>query len=116
MVGLDGPCRGEIWLYEFASPDRRRPVLVMSRDEALPYLRTVIVAPVTSTIRDLPSEVLVGVDEGLKDLSVINFDNMQSVEQNLLSHYVGTLSAEKMAQVCLAAAIALGCDSEPSPR
>ena len=77
----DGPRRGEIWHYSFKRPDKRRPVVVLTREEVLPLLHTAMVAPVTSTIRGLPSEVIVGVDEGLRHDSAINLDHVQTVEK-----------------------------------
>lgn len=103
------PRRGEIWQYRFAPPDKRRPVLLLTRQDVLPLLRTAMVAPITSTIRGIPSEVIVGPDEGLKHDSAINLDHVQTVEQRLLHRYVGTLSQPKMQQVCRALAIATGC-------
>ena len=104
------PRRGEIWLYAFKPPDKRRPVVVLTRESVLPLLRTAMVAPVTSTIRGLPSEVPVGVAEGLKHDSVVNLDWVQTVEQRRLKHYLGSLDDSKMAQVCRALAVATGCD------
>jgi len=75
----------------------------------LPLLHTAMVAPITSTIRGLPSEVVVGPDEGLRHDSAINLDNVQTVEQRRLQRYVGSLSPTKMRQVCRALAIATGC-------
>ncbi len=109
MVGVGGLQRGEIWLYQFAAPDKRRPVVILSRTEVLPLLRTAVVAQVTSTIRGIPSEVVVGPDEGLKTPSAINLDHVQTVAQRGLRNYIGTLSEEKMQQVCRALAIATGC-------
>ena len=103
------PRRGEIWQYRFKAPDKRRPVVVLTRQEVLPLLRTAMVAPITSTIRGLPSEVPVGVDEGLKHDSAVNLDHVQTVEQRLLQHYIGSLSEAKMRQVCRALALATGC-------
>ena len=101
--------RGDIWQYRFKAPDKQRPVVILSRQEVLPLLHTALVAPITSTIRGLPSEVIVGVDEGLKNDSAINLDHVQTVEQRWLHRYVGTLSAVKMRQVCRALALATGC-------
>lgn len=101
--------RGEIWLYTFNPPDKRRPVLVLSRQEVIPLLHTVIVAPITSTIYGAPSEVVIGVDEGLKADSAVNFDHVQTIEQARLRHFVGTLRPGKMAEVCRALATATGC-------
>lgn len=103
--------RGEIWLYTFKPPDKRRPVLVLTRQEVIGLLSTVMIAPITSAIRGAPSEVLVGVDEGLKVPSAINLDHVQTVEQRQLSQYVGSLSREKLTAVCRALAIATGCAS-----
>jgi mRNA interferase MazF len=102
--------RGEVWLYEFKRPDKRRPVVVLSRQEVIGLIHTVIVAPVTSTIRGLPSEVPVGVSEGLKHESAANLDSVQAVERARLTTYLGQLSPAKMRQVCKALAIAVGCD------
>ncbi len=108
--GLDsGPRRGEIWIYRFSPPDKRRPVVVLTRSDVLPLLRTAMVAPITSTIRGLPSEVVVGVDEGLKNDSAINCDHIQTVDQRLLRRYVGSLNEAKMIEFCRALAIATGC-------
>ena len=102
--------RGEVWNYSFRKPDKRRPVLVLSRPEAITVLHTVMVAPITSTIRGIPSEVVVGASEGLKHESAVNFDHVQTVEQSRLSKYVGRLGNEKMRAVCRALALATGCD------
>jgi mRNA interferase MazF len=104
-----GLSRGEIWLYRFASPDKRRPVLVITRQEAIDLLNQIMVAPVTSTIRGAPSEVIVGLDEGLKRPSAINLDHLQTVDKKRLHRYVGVVSRDKMRAVCQALAIATGC-------
>ena len=101
--------RGEIWSYRFKSPDKRRPVLVLTRPEVIPLLQTVMVAPVTSTRRGAPSEVNVGIDEGLKHDSAVNLDHVQTVDQQRLVGFVGTLSNDKMRQVCHALGVATGC-------
>jgi mRNA interferase MazF len=102
--------RGEIWRYRFKSPDKLRPVVVLSRPEVIGLLHTVMVAPVTSTMRGAPSEVAIGVAEGLKHPSAINLDHVQTVEKARLSGYVGSLTSEKMRAVCRALAIAVACD------
>jgi mRNA interferase MazF len=102
--------RGEIWLLAFKPPDKRRPVPVLSRSDVIPLLGTVMVAPITSAIRGAPSEVVVGVAEGLKQRSAINLDHVQTIDQTRLEHYVGAVSTHTMAAVCAALAIATGCD------
>ena len=106
---MANPRRGDIWQYRFRAPDKRRAVVVLTRQEVLPLLRTATVAPITSTIRGLPSEVIVGADEGLKHDSAVNLDHVQTVEQRLLHSFIGTLSEEKMRRVCRALARATGC-------
>jgi len=102
--------RGEIWRYRFSAPDKRRPVLVLTRPEVIGLLHTVMVAPVTSTIRGAPSEVVVGVKEGLKHESAVNLDHVQTVERARLTSYVGHLGPDRMREVCRALSIAVGCD------
>ena len=101
--------RGQIWNYRFKSPDKRRPVLVLTRAEVIPLLHTVMVAPITSTRRGAPSEVALGIDEGLKRDSAVNLDHVQTVEQERLIGFVGSVSAAKMQDVCRALAIATVC-------
>ena len=101
--------RGEIWQYRFKAPDKRRPVLVLSRQEVIPLLHTVMVAPITSTRRGAPSEVPVGAKEGLKHDSAINLDHVQTVERARLMSFVGTVDAAQMRRVCRALAVATGC-------
>ncbi|TDI44254.1 MAG: type II toxin-antitoxin system PemK/MazF family toxin [Acidobacteria bacterium] len=103
--------RGEIWMYTFSPPNKRRPVLVLTRQEVIGLLRTVMVAPITSTIHGAPSEVLVGIDEGLKRDSAINLDHVQTVDKNRLKRFIGTVGNEKMIAVCKALNIATGCAS-----
>jgi mRNA interferase MazF len=102
--------RGEIWGYRFASPDKWRPVLILSRQDVIGLLHTVMVAPITSTVHGAPSEVIVGVNEGLKKESAVNLDHVQTVEQALLVRFLGHLEPSRMREVCRALAIAVGCD------
>jgi mRNA interferase MazF len=101
--------RGEIWLYRFKSPDKSRPVLVLSRQDAIELLHTVMVAPITSTIYGAPSEVVIGIDEGLKKESAVNLDHIQTVEKADLKQFIGRLSDSKLKSVCRALGIAVGC-------
>jgi mRNA interferase MazF len=101
--------RGEIWQYRFKGPDKRRPVLILSRQEVIPLLHTVMVAPITSVRRGAPSEVPVGSNEGVKHDSAVNLDHVQTVERAGLISFVGTLDSTQMRQVCRALAIATGC-------
>ena len=84
-------------------------MLVLSRQKAIELLRRVLVAPITSSIHGAPSEVRVGVEEGLKHESVVNLDQVQTVDQKKLSHFVGTVGPGKMRAVCEALRRATGC-------
>jgi len=96
-------------MYSFNPPNKRRPVVVLTRQEVIPLLHTVIVAPITSTIHGAPGEVAIGADEGLKRESAINLDHVQTVEQSRLKRFVGTVGHKKMREICRALAIATGC-------
>ena len=103
--------RGEIWGYPFRAPDKKRPVLVLTRQEVIGLLHTVMVAPITSTIRGVPSEVIVGAEEGLKHESALKLDRVQTVERARLAGFIGQVSSERMREVCRALAVAVGCDA-----
>lgn len=102
--------RGDIWLLALARPDKRRPVLVLTRPALIRALNTVTVASVTSTLRGAPTEVEIGPEEGLKSKSCVNLCNVFTVQQDELRTFVGTLGPEKMRRVCSALAIACGCE------
>ena len=103
--------RGDIWMYAFKTPDKQRPIVVLSRQSVIPLLRTVLVAPITSAIHGVPSEVLVGIEHGLKHPSAVNLDHVQTVDRSRLKRYLGRLDNEMMDRVCRALAIATGCGS-----
>ena len=100
----------EIWRYRFKAPDKYRPVLVLTRQEVIGLLHTVMVAPITSTIHGSPGEVVIGPREGLKRESAVNLDHVQTVERARLTGYVGHVRQGKMHEVCRALAVAVGCD------
>jgi mRNA interferase MazF len=102
--------RGEIWLLHLPTPDTRRPVVVLSRPSLIRALHTVTVAAVTSTRRGAPTEVEVGLEDGLKVPSCVNLCNVFTVRQSDLRTFVGTLTPEQMTRVCRALAIACDCD------
>ena len=104
-----GLMRGDIWMYTFAKPDKQRPVLVISRQSVIPLLRTVMVAPVTSAIHGVPSEVRIGIEHGLKHDSAINLDHVQTVDKSRLETFVCRLGLNLMNDVCQALAAATGC-------
>lgn len=99
------PTQGEVWWAE--AEDKRRPVLVVTRSEAVPVLRWIVVAPVTRTVRGIPTEVRLGGDEGLRDDCAAAFDNLQPIRRSLLTTRIGVLEVARRTEVCRALA-ALG--------
>jgi len=91
--------RGEIRWYKFKGPDKRRPVLILTRDSVLEYLGEVSVAPITSTIRDIPSEVFLTKQDGMPKDCAINFDHIQTVSKGKIGSLITTLSTDKLGQV-----------------
>ncbi len=91
--------RGEVRWYKFQSPDKNRPVLILTRDSILEYLGEVTVAPITSTIRDIPSEVFLSKEEGMPKDCAVNCDHIQTVSKGKIGSRITTLSSEKMDQV-----------------
>ncbi len=89
--------------------DKRRPVVVLTRDPLGRYLHSVIVGPVTSTVRGLSTEVDVGPDDGVGVPSVVNLDNLQLVERARLRRRIGQVQPSTMARICAAVAIAIDC-------
>jgi len=102
--------RGEVRLYRFAPPDKQRPVLILTRSSALAYLSRVTVAPISSTVRGVPSEVALGLEDGMKQDCCVNLHNLVTVSQDAVGRRVARLSPERMRQVCAALEFALGCD------
>lgn len=101
--------RGDIRLFRFPEPEKQRPVLVLTRDSIIDRLSRITVAPVTSTIRGVASEVVLGPDDGMKDTCAINLHNIVTVPKAGLGRLVVSLDARHLDQVCAAIAFALGC-------
>jgi mRNA interferase MazF len=106
--------RGDVRLYHFAPADKKRPVVVLTRDSAIDYLKTVTVAPITSAIRGVPSEVVLSEEDGMKASCAVNLHNAVTVSQDRLGKRVTQLSALRMNEICAALRFSLGCDLRPS--
>lgn len=102
--------RGDVRLYGFAPPDKKRPVVVLTRGSAIAYLSTVTVAPITSTIRGVPSEVLLSEEDGMKGPCAVNLHNTITVIQDRLGKRVAQLNSPRMNEICAALRFSLGCD------
>jgi mRNA interferase MazF len=104
------PARGELWWCELPEIGRR-PVVVLSRDAAIPRHRRALIAPCTTTVRGLVSEVvLVPGDDPVPRRSAVNLDSVESVAIAVLVDRLGRLSDERMRQVCTALAVAVACE------
>jgi mRNA interferase MazF len=105
-----GIARGDVRLCQFEAPDKRRPVVVLTRNSSIPYLATVTVAPITSSIRGVPSEVVLNEEDGMKSLCAVNLYNATTVAQARLGKRVAQLRSSRMREVCSALHFSLGCD------
>ena len=101
--------RGDVRLCAFPPPDKPRPVLVLTRSSAVGHLSSVTVAPITSTIRGVPSEVMLDIDDGMKGPCAVNLHNAVTISQSRLGRRISQLSAARMEEVCHALRFALGC-------
>jgi len=102
--------RGDVYWLAFQPPDKRRPVLILTRNSAIAFLHSVTVAPITSTVRGVSSEVLLTPADGMPQTCAANFYNIQTVPKQKLSERITGLSARKLAEVAAAASFALGLD------
>lgn len=104
--------QGDVYWHTFRLPDKRRPVLILTRNSVIPFLNNVTVAPVTTTIRCISSEVfLTPEDDGMPDDCVINTDNIQTIQKSNLGNYITTLSLDRMREVRASIEYALGFDA-----
>ncbi len=105
---MSEPSQGEVWWGE--APDAKgRPYLVLTRNEAIPVLRTVLVAPVTRTVREIATELPLGADEGLVSLCAASLDNLLTVPKSMLVRRMGALSAARRPELCAALMTVADC-------
>jgi len=101
------PRQGDIWWAE--AHDKRRPVLVVTRSDAVPVLTWLVVAPVTRTVRDIPTEIALGAAQGLDVDCAASFDNLQPIRRSFLTERVGSLTVEQADEICRALAALADC-------
>ena len=105
---MSDPSRGDVWWGE--APDAKgRPYLVLTRDDAIPVLRTVLVAPVTRTIREIPTEVSLSSEEGLPVASAATMDNILTFPKAMLVRRMGALAPARRHELCEAVRAAVDC-------
>jgi len=100
--------RGEVRWYRFKKPDKRRPVVILTRDSALEFLAEVTVAPITSKIRDIPTQVVLTGEDGMKRDCAVSLDHIQTVSRSRLGPVIATLRPARMAELRYALLFALG--------
>jgi len=104
--------QGDVYWYTFRAPDKRRPVLILTRTSAIPYLTGITVAQITTTIRGTASEVLLSpAEDGVLAECVVNTDNIQTIQRAQLGDLITELSPERMREVRTAIEFALGFDA-----
>jgi mRNA interferase MazF len=100
--------RGEVHWYKFSRPDKNRPVVILTRESALEFLGEVTVAPITSTIRNIPTEVLLTKEDGMPRECAVNLDHIQTVSKGKIGPLITTLSLTKMSELRSSLLFALG--------
>lgn len=100
--------QGEIWLMETPN-QKQRPVLVVSRDDVIMVLNNIVIAPVTSTIRDIPTCIPVGPEEGIDHDSTATFDNLAAVPKSVLTRRLGALGVGGRQRICQALEAMANC-------
>ncbi len=99
--------RGDVRWYKFGRPDKRRPVVILTRDSIIPHIGEVTVAPVTSTIRDIPSEVLLDQKDGVARECAVNCDHLQTIAKGRIGSLLTRLSIAQMREIRVAVTFAL---------
>ena len=99
--------RGEVRWYKFSAPDKKRPVVILTRNSILEYMNEVTVAPITSTVRDIPSEVSLSKEDGMHNDCAINCDHIQTISKSKIGSVITSLSNEKLIEVHKAVSFAL---------
>lgn len=100
--------RGEVRWYKFSRPDKQRPVLILTRDSHLSYLNEVTVVPITTTIRDIPTQVVLTKADGMPRNCAISLDHLRTVDQHKIGGLISTVSSRVLAEVRTALLYALG--------
>lgn len=101
--------RGDVPLCIFEPTDKERAVLILTRDSALGHLTRVTVAPISSTVRGVPSEVILDIGDGMKGQCAVNLHNVVTLSQQRIGKRVASLGVQRMQEVCRALGFALGC-------
>jgi len=101
------PRQGEVWWAE--AEDKRRPVLVVTRSDAIPVLSRIVIAPLSRTVRDIPTEIHFGPEDGLSSVCSASFDNLQPIRRGLLTERIAALDGARRREICGALAALADC-------
>lgn len=104
--------RGDVCWYNFKTPDKKRPVLVLTRDSAITVLNSITIAPITSTIRSIPTELVLTEEDGLPHACAANFDNLQTVPKGQIGDRITRLSRRRMHEAAAAVSFALALNED----
>jgi mRNA interferase MazF len=104
---VTAPAQGEVWWAE--AEDKRRPVLIVTRNEGIPVLAWLVVAPVTRKMREIPTEVALGPEEGLPEQCAATFDNLQPIRRSFLTQRLGRLDDARRGEICRALSALADC-------
>ena len=102
--------RGDVCWYTFKAPDKKRPVLILTRESAISVLNSVTIAPITSTIRSIPTELLLTEQDGVPHICAANFDNLQTVPKSNIGNRITRLTSRRMKEAAAAVSFALGLE------
>jgi len=102
--------RGDVCWYTFKAPDKKRPVLILTRESAISVLNSVTIAPITSTIRSIPTELLLTEQDGVPHICAANFDNLQTVPKSNIGNRITRLTSRRMKEAAVAVSFALGLE------
>jgi len=102
--------RGDVYWHIFRAPDKRRPVVILTQDRAIPYLNALAVAAVTTKVKNVPSQVLLESEDGMPELCAVNLHQIQLVRKSDLKHIITRLRVERMREIREAAIYALGLE------
>ncbi len=104
--------RGDVRWYTFKAPDKKRPVLILTRNSGIAVLNSVTIAPITSTIRSIPTEVVLTKDDGMPSTCAANFDNLQTVSKRNVGDRIARLRPARLKEAAAAVSFALGFDQD----
>jgi mRNA interferase MazF len=106
--------RGDVYWHKFKQPDKKRPVVILTRNILIPELNVLTVAPITTTMRETETQVFLDETDGLKKDSAVNLTNIQTIEKNKLGSFITHLSLDKMFEIAEAIKFSLQLDAEIS--